>query len=236
MIEIENFEVFNIEGAIRGMRGKGYRKCKNGRYETFVSNHSKNISLGTYDTKEEAVDAVYRYRQLRFASNVCKYEDDIYAGKVFEDSYIAYPSGNIYNLHGKKIAYHTDKCGYSQTYLNGRNINVHRVIATLFVENLDSKPCVNHKDGNKLNNNAENLEWCTHSENTIHAYRIGLERKVCGEEHHAHKLNNEAVKYIRQFCVKGDKEFGFAALAKRFNVDRSVIADVFNNRTWRNVV
>lgn len=166
---------------------------------------------------------------------MCKYEDDIYSGKVFEDNYIAYPSGNIYNLHGEKIAYHTDKCGYSQTHLNGRSTNVHREIATLFVENRDSKPCVNHKDGNKLNNNAENLEWCTHSENTIHAYRIGLEQKVCGEEHHAHKLNNEAVKYIRQFCVKGDKEFGFTALAKKFNVDRSVIADAFNNKTWRNV-
>lgn len=35
--------------------------------------------------------------------------------------------------------------------------------------------CVNHKDGNKLNNSVDNLEWCTHSENTLHSYRTGLQ-------------------------------------------------------------
>lgn len=49
-------------------------------------------------------------------------------------------------------------------------------------------PCVNHKDGNKLNNSIDNLEWCTHSDNTSHAYREGLKKKQTGEEHHNHKL------------------------------------------------
>ena len=48
MIKVENIEVFNFEGALRGMRAKGYRKNKNGKYETFASRNGKSVNLGTY--------------------------------------------------------------------------------------------------------------------------------------------------------------------------------------------
>lgn len=48
----------------------------------------------------------------------------------------------------------------------------HRIIATFFVPNPEDKPCVNHKDGNKHNNHADNLEWVTYSENHKHRYRV----------------------------------------------------------------
>jgi len=51
---------------------------------------------------------------------------------------------------------------------------VHRLIALTYIPKPDDKPDINHKDGDSLNNNVENLEWCTKSENIQHAIKNGL--------------------------------------------------------------
>lgn len=67
---------------------------------------------------------------------------------------------------------------YLQICLSSENVKrkylVHRIVAETFISNLDNKREVNHKDGNKLNNSVENLEWVTSSENKKHAVKIGL--------------------------------------------------------------
>ena len=80
---------------------------------------------------------------------------------------------------------------YLQVSLSKNNkikiINIHRLVAKAFIPNPNNFPQVNHKDGNKMNNNANNLEWCTCSQNIQHAYNNGLmfindERKKLASE------------------------------------------------------
>lgn len=55
-----------------------------------------------------------------------------------------------------------------------KRVPVHRIVAMAFIPNHHNYPQVNHIDGNRKNNSADNLEWCTASENNYHAYRMGL--------------------------------------------------------------
>ena len=81
--------------------------------------------------------------------------------------------GNIYNLNTKKylkgsIGEHGYK--YYRLSKEGKKkmFYVHRLVAETFIPNENNLPVVNHIDGNKLNNNVNNLEWVTYSENTQH--------------------------------------------------------------------
>jgi hypothetical protein len=87
-------------------------------------------------------------------------------------------NGRLHTVKEKYLKLFPDNCGYMVAYLNKsgkkHNFRVHRLVAKAFIPNLKNKPQVNHKDGNKTNNNVENLEWCTNGENQIHAFQNGL--------------------------------------------------------------
>lgn len=67
---------------------------------------------------------------------------------------------------------------YRITLYNNKNpktINIHRIVAKSFVENPKNYNIINHIDGNKFNNRADNLEWCTQQHNVKESYRLGLQ-------------------------------------------------------------
>lgn len=91
-----------------------------------------------------------------------------------------YKVSNLGYVKGKKgiLKPYINLRGYYSVCLVKHNkpktYRLHRIVAQAFIPNPDNKPQVNHIDGDKSNNKAENLEWCTQSENMKHAFRIGL--------------------------------------------------------------
>ena len=87
--------------------------------------------------------------------------------------------GNVKNSRGKILKTRVGTSGYEQIGLHKDNkvkyFLIHRLVATHFIiNNDDNKSQVNHKDGNKLNNCVDNLEWSTPLNNTQHAISMGL--------------------------------------------------------------
>ncbi len=87
--------------------------------------------------------------------------------------------GNVRHIETKRIKVpelHDNK--YLRVKLNKRNYKVHRLVGLYFISNPSNKPEINHKDGNKLNNHVDNLEWVTPKENTKHAIENGLKPRL----------------------------------------------------------
>ena len=78
-------------------------------------------------------------------------------------------------------SYINKRNGYVYIFLmkdnKSKNFRLHRLVAEAFIPNPENKLQVNHKDGNKLNNNVNNLEWCTHRQNINHAKENNLYKK-----------------------------------------------------------
>lgn len=183
MLETIKPEVFGWESAIRELyNGKGVRWIFPNKYEAYISTRGKFLSCGTYLTEKQAQEAVIFTKIMLFVESIIAHGDHpSEIRESIEKGYFASPSGNIYNRHGDLIVGGVDRCGYRHAILNRKNRNIHRVIAETFIPNPDNLPCVNHKDGNKLNNSVDNLEWCTQSENVLHSFKNRLQQKVTNQ-------------------------------------------------------
>ncbi|WOL22926.1 HNH homing endonuclease [Escherichia phage vB_EcoM_JNE01] len=161
----------------------------------------------------------------------------------YEDHFQVSNKGRIYSKRTNKILVQgTNKKGYKvlSTRIGGRTgvckcFRVHILVAQAFISNPHNKPIVNHKDGNKQNNEDWNLEWSTYSENTNHAYKNGLTIPLKGTEQVQSKLTEDDVRYIRSVYKPYDKTYGASMLAKQFGVHHSLISDIASHKSWKHV-
>lgn len=87
--------------------------------------------------------------------------------------------GEVWSIKSNRFIHpEITRFGYKQVTLaidkKPKRFRVHRLVALLFIPNPNNYPCVNHIDGNKMNNCVSNLEWCTYAENNYHARINGL--------------------------------------------------------------
>ena len=99
---------------------------------------------------------------------------------------------------------------------------IHRLLGEYFIPNPENKPCINHKDGNKLNNSLNNLEWATISENTKHAYANKLDRNWWTKE-----LGIICINLIENY------KYNFADVAKLFGLPSRTYVFHFWNKGYK---
>lgn len=123
-----------------------------------------------------------------------------------------------------------NKIGYvvirSTVYKKRRFFLVHRLIALTFIPNPHNKPMINHKNGIKIDNRIDNLEWVTSSENIKHAFDFGLNKKRFGQNANFYKLSNKSVMNIF------NSNRPYKELAIKYKVCRVTISDIKTGRTW----
>ena len=137
--------------------------------------------------------------------------------------------GHVINIHtGKEVKPQINGTGYYRVAIGKKLKFVHRLVAQKYIPNPENLPQVNHKDGNRLNNCVDNLEWVSNRDNSLHALRNGWMR--IEENHQFAKLTRESVAYI-----KAHPEMSRNELAEMFNISPHTISDIRKGRTWKTV-
>ena len=104
----------------------------------------------------------------------------------------------------------------------------HRLVAFAFLKEKSGKPMINHIDGVKTNNHYSNLEWVDRSENQLHAFKNGLQKKVFGENHKGSKLRYHEVKQIKLMASKHTQK----NVAKKFGISQSHVSSIVRGEYW----
>ena len=108
--------------------------------------------------------------------------------------------------------------------------SIHRLVAEAFIPNINNYPYINHIDGNKDNNHAENLEWCTNQQNMDH--RFGVLKcfsNTRGSACNFAKLNEEQVHQIAILLKQGNT---LVNIGKQFGVGNTTISEIKSGRSW----
>jgi hypothetical protein len=159
------------------------------------------------------------------------------------DRLVNKPNKTSYIRKGKLCNQSKSNLGYMTVgfTVNNKKVNkyVHRLVAEAFITNINNYPQVNHIDCNKTNNRINNLEWCTNSQNHIHASKNGLNKlhlhrvAYSGEENGRALLTKEQVLEIKEKYIP--YKYSAKKLAKEYNVSESCITHILNNTSWKKI-
>ena len=134
--------------------------------------------------------------------------------------YLASADGRVFStISDKELSLVNHSAGYLYVIINKKTALVHRLVAEAWIPNPDNLDFVNHKDGDKKNNNVENLEWCNRSHNLQHAYDTGLRSKKLSEQ------DKNDIKTQYAFGKYSQRD-----LARVYQVNQKIIWNVLNEK------
>lgn len=109
---------------------------------------------------------------------------------------------------------------------------IHKLMTLSFIPNNENLPIINHKDGNKLNNHVDNLEWCTYKHNARHCIEMGLRNTAFGTRMPNSILTDDDIPKIFELKKKGliNKD-----IASQFDIDISAVSRILNRKSWKHV-
>ena len=155
------------------------------------------------------------YGRLRSKDRVCKNSSSgfrLWRGRILKPS-----------ISGEYLGCNLER--------KGRLLLIHRLVAAAFIPNPLGKKFVNHKDGVKTNNRADNLEWVTRSENMKHAYGTGLLKPYDrrGQKHPNCVLTDDEVLDIRR---RGGQGESIPQISRRFGIHVETVRKIIKRSTW----
>jgi hypothetical protein len=144
----------------------------------------------------------------------------VYIENIGNKKYFVSNLGRFKNSRGRIMNnYKICENGYIRVVICNKTYFLHRLIALTFVDNPENKEQVNHIDGNKTNNNIENLEFVTNRENQLHKFKIGL--------------GNNFTRKIGQYTLDNifiKEHKSIASAAKEVNISKSCISGVLRKK------
>ena len=160
----------------------------------------------------------------------------------FDDKYLINKKGEVLSLNYRRtnkrkiLKCIPDKDGYLTIMLclNGiiYNKKIHRILCEIFKPRVNDLIEVNHKDGNKKNNNLNNLEWCTKSYNIKHSIDTGLKPKTTERQRMAiRETNKRKMKKVFQYSLNNkyiNEYESIMAASKATNLNNSNIGKCCN--------
>lgn len=148
---------------------------------------------------------------------------------------IVYSDGRVFSkISNKFLRQRLNEFGYLITTIttsqnNYKSYRVHRLVAETYLPNPENKREVNHIDGDKANNNVDNLEWSTSKENKKHARDNGYYDKTVGESHHLTYITEKDVRAICELLQDGRRN---KEVADHFGFPLHLVTSIKCRRSW----
>jgi HNH endonuclease/NUMOD4 motif len=154
----------------------------------------------------------------------------------YEELYWVSNLGNVRSIRVDYLIGDFDRCGYRRVVLhnsgNKKRFLVHRLVADAFIGPREGKMTVNHKNGHKYDNSADNLEYMTQSANEKHSFDHLGRKSPTGSKHWNSKLTESQVQEI----IGKRSSHSLKELSEEYGVGLPTISMICNRLIWRNVI